>query len=142
MESRLSFITLGVADLGVSRAFYGKVLGLKPMHDEEAIVMYLLNGVVLSLFQQHELMKDAHVKDDGRGRRFSLAQCLRSGQEVDAFFTHLKKHKVTITKMPEKVFWGGYSGYFADPDGHLWEVAFNPFLQMDADGNVLGMNMS
>lgn len=139
MEPYLSFVTLGVADLGVSRTFYGEVLGLEPMHDEEAIVMYRLNGVVLSLFPQHALMKDAQVKDDARGPRTTLAQCLRSEKEVDAFFAHLKKNKVTITKMPEKVFWGGYSGYFADPDGHLWEIAYNPALRMDEAGNVLGM---
>ncbi len=139
MRPYLSFVTLGVSDLAASRSFYGKVLGLKPMHDEEGVAMYRLNGVVLSLFPQHELMKDAHVKDDARGARFSLAHNLGSEAEVDTFFAHLKKHKVTITKMPEKVFWGGYSGYFADPDGHLWEVAYNPFLEMDRDGNVVGM---
>jgi catechol 2,3-dioxygenase-like lactoylglutathione lyase family enzyme len=141
MQPYISFVTLGVSDLAISRNFYGKVLGLKPMHDEEAIVMYRLNGVVLSLFPQRALMEDAQVKDDAHGARFSLAHNLHSEAEVDVFFAHLKKHKVTITKMPEKVFWGGYSGYFADPDGHLWEVAYNPFLQMDGDGNVLGMEM-
>lgn len=101
--------------------------------------MYRLNGLVLSLFPQHELMDDAHVTNDASGARFTLAQCLRSAQDVDAFFAHLKKHGVTITKMPEKVFWGGYSGYFADPDGHLWEIAHNPFLELDAAGDVIGM---
>ncbi|MBK6776261.1 MAG: VOC family protein [Flavobacteriales bacterium] len=64
---------------------------------------------------------------------------MRSTEEVDALFAELKKHGVTITKEPVKVFWGGYSGYFADPDGHLWEIAHNPFLEMDAAGNVTGM---
>lgn len=141
MDPRLSFITLGVADLARSKSFYGDVLGLRPMHDSDGIVMYKLNGMVLSLFPQHELMADAQVSDDARGARFTLAQCLRSTDEVDAFFAHLKQHNVTITKAPEKVFWGGYSGYFADPDGHLWEIAHNPFLELDAAGNVLGMKM-
>lgn len=139
MQARLSFITLGVADMARSKRFYTGVLGWKPTHDESAVVMFLLNGMVLSLFAQEALMDDAQVQNDGRGARFTLAQCLRSPEEVDALFARLRKHKVTITKMPEKVFWGGYSGYFADPDGHLWEVAHNPFLRMDADGNVLGM---
>ena len=139
MQPRLSFITLGVSDLDRSKRFYTDVLGWTPMHDAQGIVMYKLNGMVLSLFPQHELAEDAQVKNDGVGSRFTLAQCLRSTEEVDTFFTHLIKHGVTITKMPEKVFWGGYSGYFADPDGHLWEIAHNPFLEMDADGNVLGM---
>jgi catechol 2,3-dioxygenase-like lactoylglutathione lyase family enzyme len=141
MKPYLSFITLGVADLAVSRHFYGTVLGLKPMHDEDGVVMYRLNGVVLSLFPQAELMKDAHRSGDAHGSRFSLAHNLPTEAEVDAFFAHLGKHQATITKMPEKVFWGGYSGYFADPDGHLWEIAHNPFLEMDNAGNVLGMHM-
>lgn len=139
MEARISFITLGVADLNKSKRFYSDVLGWKPFQDNGGIVMYKLNGMVLSLYPQHALMEDAKAANDVYGARFTLAQCLRSPEEVDALFTHLKKHDTTITKMPEKVFWGGYSGYFADPDGHLWEIAHNPFLEMDAAGNVLGM---
>lgn len=71
MKPYLSFITLGVADLAVSRHFYGTVLGLKPMHDEDGVVMYRLNGVVLSLFPQEELMKDAHRSGDAHGSQFS-----------------------------------------------------------------------
>lgn len=141
MEGRLSFITLGVADLERSKAFYSDVLGWRAMHESEGIVMYRLNGLVLSLFPQEDLMADARVKEDGRGSRFTLAHCVRSAQEVDALFAHLLKHGVAITKLPEKVFWGGYSGYFADPDGHLWEVAHNPFLELDERGDVLGMRM-
>ena len=141
MQPRLSFITLGVSDLDRSKRFYTDVLGWTPMHDAQGIVMYKLNGMVLSLFPQHELAEDAQVKNDGVGSRFTLAQCLRSTEDVDAFFTHLRKKNVAITKEPVKVFWGGYSGYFADPDGHLWEIAHNPFLEMDEAGNVLGMKM-
>ncbi|MBS1569063.1 MAG: VOC family protein [Bacteroidetes bacterium] len=142
MQARLSFVTLGVADLERAKRFYNEVLGWEPMHDAGGVVMYKLNGLVLSLFPQHELADDAQVENDGKGSRFTLAQCLRSTEEVDAFFARLRKHGVTITKDPVKVFWGGYSGYFADPDGHLWEIAHNPFLRMDAEGNVLGMDNS
>ncbi len=141
MQPRLSFVTLGVADLDRSKRFYTDVLGWKPMHDANGIVMFKLNGMVLSLFPQHELAEDAQVTNDGHGPRFTLAHCLRSPEEVDALFAELKMQGVTITKGPEKVFWGGYSGYFADPDGHLWEIAHNPFLEMDAAGNVVAMNM-
>ena len=141
MQPRLSFITLGVSDLVRSKRFYSDVLGWEPFQDTGGIVMYRLNGMVLSLYGQHELMEDAQAKNDGKGSRFTLAQCLGSTEEVDALFAVLKKHGVTITKEPVKVFWGGYSGYFADPDGHLWEIAHNPFLEMDAVGNVVGMNM-
>ena len=141
MQPRLSFITLGVSDLDASKRFYNDVLGWKPFQDGNGVVMYMLNGMVLSLFPQHELAEDAHVKNDGQGARFSLAQCLRSNEEVDALFAELKKQGVTILKEPQKVFWGGYSGYFADPDGHLWEIAHNPFLELDEAGNVVGMKM-
>ena len=139
MDQRLTFITLGVTDLSKSKRFYNEVLGWKPMHDAQGIVMYKLNGMILSLYPQHELMEDAQVKDDAKGSRFTLAQCLRSPEEVDALFDELRKKKVTITKEPMKVFWGGYSGYFVDPDGHLWEIAHNPFLELDMEGNVDGM---
>ena len=122
-----------------SKHFYSDVLGWKPFQDNGGIVMYKLNGMILSLYGQHELMEDAQAKDDGKGSRFTLAQCLRSTEEVDALFAALKKNKVKILKEPQKVFWGGYSGYFADPDGHLWEVAHNPFLEMDTEGNVVEM---
>ena len=142
MQPRLTIVTLGVSDLDRSKRFYNEVLGWPPFQDTGGIVMYKLNGVLLSLYPQHELMADAKVGDDARGARSTLAQCLSSPEEVDDLFTHLQKHGVTITKMPEKVFWGGYSGYFADPDGHLWEIAHNPFLEMDAVGNVLGVKQS
>lgn len=137
----ISFITLGVSDLDRSKRFYSDVLGWKPFQDTGGIVMYKLNGMILSLYSQHELMEDAQASNDSMGARFTLAQCLRSPEEVDALFAGLRKHDVTITKEPVKVFWGGYSGYFADPDGHLWEIAHNPFLEMDEAGNVLGMKM-
>ncbi|HRH39932.1 MAG TPA: VOC family protein, partial [Flavobacteriales bacterium] len=104
MQSRLSFITLGVADLDKSRAFYSDVLGWKPMHDANGIVMYKLNGFILSLYPQHELMEDAQVSGETRGARFTLAQCLNSPEEVEAFFVQLKNHGVSITKEPVKVF--------------------------------------
>ena len=141
MQARLTFITLGVSDLERSRRFYNDVLGWKPFQDTGGIVMYKLNGMILSLYGQHELMEDARSKADASGSRFTLAQCLRSTEEVDTLFAELKKHGVMITKEPVKVFWGGYSGYFANPDGHLWKIAHNPFLEMDAVGNVVGMKM-
>lgn len=139
MQPRITLVTLGVSDLSRSKAFYNDVLGWTPFLDNGGTVMYQLNGMILSLFPQPELMKDAAVENDAKGARFSLAQCLRSAEEVDALFAQLKNSGVRITKMPELVFWGGYSGYFADPDGQLWEVAHNPFLEMDEAGNVVGM---
>jgi hypothetical protein len=139
MQPRITLVTLGVSDLARAKAFYNEVLGWRPFLDNGGTVMYQLNGMILSLFPQPELMQDAAVPNDPKGPRFTLAQCLGSMQEVDALFGQLKQGGVHITKMPEKVFWGGYSGYFADLDGHLWEIAYNPFLEMDAAGNAVGM---
>ena len=92
---------------------------------------------MLSLFPRKELAKDATVPSEGNGfRSFSLAHNLRSEQEVDALFVELTSKGVAILKQPQKVFWGGYSGYVADPDGNLWEIAYNPFLPLDNNGNV------
>ena len=139
MQQRLTFITLGINNLEKSKDFYSGVLGWKPFQDTGGIVMYALNGIILSLYSQHDLMEDARAKSDGRGSRFTLAQCLNTTEEVDALFAELKKKGVTIIKEPQKVFWGGYGGYFADPDGHLWEIAHNPFLEMDKAGNFVAM---
>ena len=92
MQQRLTLITLGVADLDRSKDFYNDVLGWKPFQENGGIVMYKLNGMILSLYLQHELMEDAQAKDDGKGARFTLAQCLNSTEEVDAVFAELKKN--------------------------------------------------
>jgi catechol 2,3-dioxygenase-like lactoylglutathione lyase family enzyme len=106
MQPRITLVTLGVSDLPRSNAFYNEVLGWSPFLENAGTVMYLLNGMILSLFPQSELMKDAAITNDAMGSRFSLAQCLSSTQEVDALFAQLKKGGVHITKMPELVFLG------------------------------------
>lgn len=139
MDQRLTFITLGVSDLEQSKAFYEKILGWTPLKEQEGTTFYKLNGIIFSLFPSQELAKDAGVSGEGMGfRHFSLAHNLGSKEEVDHLFEGFGKKGVAIIKPPEKVFWGGYSGYIADPDGNLWEIAFNPFLEMDEEGNVLG----
>lgn len=139
MEQRLTIITLGVQDLHISANFYEKTLGWTRLKQEsDGIIFFQLNGILLSLFPAEELAKDAGVNPYGSGfRKFSLAYNAESKTMVDSIFTKLKARGVTITKEPENVFWGGYSGYFSDPDGHLWEVAYNPFLPLDQDGNVV-----
>ena len=130
MEQRITLITLGVADLQVSAGFYEKILGWKrsPMSSEN-IVFFDLNGVFLSLYERVALAEDATVDATGSGfKGFTLAHNLGSEAEVDNLINDLRTKDVTIVKEPQKVFWGGYSSYFADPDGNLWEVAFNPYL--------------
>jgi catechol-2,3-dioxygenase len=137
MEQRLTFITLGVDDFDKMKQFYQNIFGWTPMLDRDGIVFFKLNGIILSLFSNHQLAEDAKVKSDGSGfKRFTLAICMNSEAEVDALFKDLSQKEVHVTKAPEKVFWGGYSGYIADPENNLWEIAYNPFLGMDKEGNV------
>jgi len=134
MEQRLTLITLGVSDLKQSRAFYEQKFGWTPLPvNSDDIVFYPLNGgMQLALFPDHALAEDAQVDSIGSGfKKFSLAYNTRSEKEVDEVVADLEKKGVTILKRPQKVFWGGYSSYVADPDNNLWEIAFNPHLIPD-----------
>jgi len=128
MEPRISMITLGVADLARARRFYVEGLGLPAEPDSsEGIVFLPLAGVTLALYPRDALAEDATVPVAGSGfRGFTLSHNLRSPAEVDAFMAHALTAGATLVKPAQEVFWGGYSGYFADPDGFLWEVAYNP----------------
>ncbi len=133
MEPRLTIVTLGVADLPRAVRFYRDGLGL-PMTNQESdgIAFFELEGVRLALYPRAELAEDAQVEDPGPQpfAGFTLAHNLRSKADVDAFFADVAAIGARIVKPPQDVFWGGYSGYFADPDGHLWEVAWNPHLEI------------
>ena len=98
----------------------------------ESIIFYGLNGIHLALYDREKLAKDATVDPSGHGfRSFTMAYNARSEKEVDDLIESLRQQGVQVIKEPQKVFWGGYSSYIADPDGNLWEIAFNPFLKMD-----------
>jgi uncharacterized protein len=135
LEPRVTMITLGVADVAQSRAFYER-LGFKASTASQETVCFMqLGGLVLSLFSRASLAEDAHVANSPPGfSGVTLAHNCRSEAEVDAVLAHAVRCGATLQKSAQKVFWGGYSGYFADPDGHLWEVAHNPFLPLDAQG--------
>ena len=92
---------------------------------------------MLGLYPIEEFKKegDFEVAETGRSK-FTLAYCARSEAEVDQLFEQYEQKKVSILKKPEKVFWGGYSGYIEDLDGNLWEIAYNPFLKFDDRGNL------
>ena len=120
-------ITLGVRDLKRSIAFYEEGLGFPRMESPPTVAFFTLNGTWLGLYGREALAEDAQVSPEGGGfNAFSLAHNVASEAEVDAVVRQAVAAGATLVKQPEKVFWGGYSGYFADPDGHLWEVAHNP----------------
>ena len=139
MEQRLSLITLGVTDLARSRAFYSAGLGWTPSElSNDNVVFFQCAGVVFGLYGRAALAEDVAL-DSARGsgvRGVALAYNTRSKDEVNAVLALAARAGAVIAKPAEEAFWGGYSGYFADPDGHLWEVAWNPGLVIDADGHV------
>lgn len=129
MEQRLSFITLGVSNLKTSIDFYENKFGWKRSEmSEEKIVFFQLNGFLFALYDRDELAEDATVDPSGDGfMGFALSYLTASEKEVDDLIENLRQQGVRIIKEPQKVFWGGYSSYVADPDGFLWEIAFNPY---------------
>lgn len=138
MNQHLHLITLGVKDLEASKKFYAETLGWKPSgNSNDEITFFQAGGVVLSIFPREKLAEDALVAPEGSGfAGFTLAYNAHSEAEVDEIIRDLEAKGVKILKQPQKVFWGGYSSYFADPDGNCWEVAYNPFFPFDEKGNV------
>ena len=132
MEQRLTFITFGVKDLQAMSQWYQQKFGWTPFKDEDGICFFQLNGLILGLYPAHELAEDVGVPEDGSGfKRFTLAINFKSMEEVDQVTNDLRSKGVRIVREPENVFWGGYRGYIADPEDNYWELAFNPFLNMD-----------
>lgn len=139
MEQRLTIITLGVKNLIEATAFYQEKFGWKKLDSSNnGISFFQLNGMLLSLYPLEELAQDALVPANGSGfKAFTLAYVARSIAEVDEIFAAFAAKNVKIVKPPAQVFWGGYSGYVADIDDNLWEIAFNPFLALDENGNAI-----
>ena len=137
MEQRLSVVTLGVADLERSRRFYEEGLGWKRGNRHTEVVFFQLHGAVLALFSRDSLAADAGVPAQGSGfSGITLAYNARSRDDVEAVLAEAERAGASIVKQAQDVFWGGYSGYFADPDGHLWEVAWNPEWELTDAGEV------
>lgn len=137
IPSRITLVTLGVSDVGVATQFYERLGWRRSAASNEAVTFFHSNGTVLGLFERGALAHDAHVENASPGfSGVSLAQNFRSEDEVNAAFQHAIACGGRPLKMPQKVFWGGYSGYFADPDGHLWELAHNPFMPLDANDHM------
>jgi len=138
MQPRISMITLGVRDMATAVKFYEQGLGFPRMDSPPEVAFFTLNGSWLALYGRDALADDAQVPSEGHGfEAFTLAHNVHSEAEVDAVVQQALAAGATLVKQPQKVFWGGYSGYFRDPDGHLWEVAYNPHFWIGPpDGGV------
>jgi catechol 2,3-dioxygenase-like lactoylglutathione lyase family enzyme len=133
LKPKIGLITLGVSDLERSLAFYRDGLGLRTHNYKpgDGVIFLPLEGTWLSLYPREKLAEDAMIAADGHGfPGITLAHNVGSKMEVDAVFAQAIASGAKPTKPPRDAFWGGYSGYFADPDGHLWEIAWNPFTDL------------
>ena len=139
MEPRVSIICLGVADLKTSRNFYENGLGWKASSiSSEGIVFFQLGGIVLGLYPTDKLAEDALQNPYGTGfKGVTLAHNVPAKEDVAKVLLHAEKAGASIVKEAQDVFWGGHSGYFSDPDGHLWEVAWNPYCVMNERGELV-----
>jgi catechol 2,3-dioxygenase-like lactoylglutathione lyase family enzyme len=140
MDPRLSILTLGVADLDRARRFYRDGLGLPVHTDMDAIVFFDLNddegGVLLAIHPREALAEDATVPPAGDGfSGITLAHNVAAKADVDDVLQEAVDAGATLVKPAADTAWGGYSGYFADPDGHLWEVAWNPHLPLPSSAS-------
>ena len=133
----ISIITLGVKNLEVSSRFYEDLGFVKSEKSDKAIAWFRTGGTALALYLWESLAEDVGVSADGSGfRGVTLALNMQSKELVDNFIERVRGLGGRIVKEPVSVFWGGYSSYFCDPDGHLWEVAWNPFTAVDDLGNI------
>lgn len=129
MKPRISMITLGVADVEAAARFYQEGLGLPRRESPPDVAFFPLAGTWLALYGREALAEDAGLPAEGSGfRGVALAHNVATEAEVDAVVEQAVAAGGTLVKKPQRVFWGGYSGYFRDPDGHLWEVAHNPHI--------------
>jgi uncharacterized protein len=135
VEQRLTLITLGVADHSVARAFYER-LGWRVALEVEETVFFQAGRLVVSLWSRGKLAQDCGVTDEGGWGGVALAHNVRSEGEVDKVIEDARAAGATITKEPSRTPWGGYTGVFTDPDGHPWEVAYNPGFELMDDGSL------
>jgi hypothetical protein len=137
MEQRVSVITLGVANLVRSKEFYERLGWRRSMGQADGIVFFQAGGMAIALLPHDELAKDANIAPDGNGfKGISLAYNARNRAEVGSVLEDAEAAGAKLLKPAQEAFWGGYSGYFSDPDGFLWEVAWNPSFRMAEDGSI------
>jgi predicted lactoylglutathione lyase len=137
VEQRISLVTLGVENLERSRQFYERLGWRRSMPGAVGIVFFQTGGMALALYPRSDLAKDANVPAEGHGfSGIALAYNARTREEVDVVLAAAEAAGASVTKPAQKTFWGGYSGYFADPDNFTWEVAWNPSFPIAADGSI------
>ena len=137
VEARISLITLGVADLARATAFYEALGWPRRMREADGVAFFQLGPVGLSLYPNDDLAEDAGMAPGGAGfRGMTLAYNTRTREEVDTVLATMLAAGGTLMKPAEEKFWGGYGGYVADPDGHAWEIAWNPGFPIGEDGGI------
>lgn len=134
--NRVTLITLGVKDLERAVAFYGAI-GWEPSNVMDKVAFYDMNGMKFGFYTLDGLAEDMKRPVEALGTgAMTLGQNFATEAEVDAAYDAAIAAGGTVVTRPDKIFWGGYSGYFADPDGHIWEYAMNPFWELDEDGHL------
>ena len=137
MEQRISIVTLGVANLQHSGKFYERLGWRRSMAGAEGIIFFQAGGMALALYPRSHLAKDANIPPEGHGfAGIALAYNARTREEVDSVLAEAEAAGAKICKPARDAFWGGYSGYFRDPDDFLWEVAWNPSFPIAVDGSL------
>jgi predicted lactoylglutathione lyase len=137
MEQRISIITLGVGSLERSGKFYERLGWRRSKASAECIIFFQAGGMALALYPRSELAKDANIAAEGQGfSGIAIAYNARSRDEVDAVLAEAEAAGAKILKFAQEAFWGGYSGYFSDPDNYAWEVAWNPSFPIAEDGSI------
>ncbi|APZ55037.1 VOC family protein [Salipiger abyssi] len=140
MEPRVSLITLGVRDMARATAFY-EALGWVRAESPDGVIAFDLLGQTLGLYPLHALAEDIGVPVEELGHgALTLAHNLRSREEVETLLTRAEAAGARILKPAQEVFWGGYHGYFADPEGHIWEIAHNPFAPLREEDGAFRWN--
>ena len=138
MDQRISIVTLGTDDLPRAVAFWKAMGWPRKAKAFDAIAMFQCGGIAFALYPFDKLAQDCGMQDRGPGfGGFTVAHNVGSEAEVDALIERAVAHGGTLQVKPHKAFWGGYTGYFCDPDGHPWEVAHNPFVPMGPNGEML-----
>lgn len=137
MQPRINVITIGVEDIRKSRKFYEDLGFIASSTSNEHFVAFQAGGIILCLYPTRSLAEDARIEPNGKGfRGVTLAYNVEEKNEVTHILEQAERFGAKIMKPAQDVFWGGHSGYFADPDGHLWEVAWNPHWSLEKDGTL------